>query len=136
MAELTSGQLAQQRAQSAAVKNFARQMLTDHTALDLRGNSLASQAGITPTLPDSTLPQQNARDEAALEAAGSGSAFDRVYVAQQVAAHQRTLALVDASLGIAQNAALKAALQSEVRPRISTHLQQAQALQRQVGTAP
>ena len=45
-----------------------------------------------------------------LQAAAAGTAFDRAYVAQQVAAHRRTLALVDTSIARAQNAALRTML--------------------------
>ena len=48
--EIAAGQLAQQRAQDAAVKSFAQQMVSEHTALDTRGNALATQAGMpTPS---------------------------------------------------------------------------------------
>ncbi|HET7458725.1 MAG TPA: DUF4142 domain-containing protein [Gemmatimonadaceae bacterium] len=136
LGEINAGQLAQQRAQSSAVKSFAQQMVTDHTTLDTRGSALAASARITPALPDSTLPKSNAQDLSTLQGATAGTAFDRAYVGQQVAAHQRTLALVEASIGLARNAALKQMLQSEVRPRVAAHLQMAQDLQRTVGTAP
>ena len=133
--EIQAGTLAQQRATNSAVKSFAQQMVTEHTTLDQRGNALAQQAGIAPALPDSTLPNQQRQEASQLQGA-TGSGFDRAYIAQQVAAHQRTLALVDASIPIAQNAQLKTMLQSEVRPRVAAHLQTAQNLQRQVGTSP
>jgi len=133
--EIQAGTLAQQRATNAAVKRFAQQMVTDHSALDQRGNTLAQQARISPALPDSALPQQQAQEATALQQA-TGAAFDRAYMAQQVAAHQRTLALVDASIPVASAAALRTMLQSEVRPRVAEHLRTAQELQRQVGTAP
>jgi putative membrane protein len=133
--EIQAGTLAQQRATNGSARSFAQQMVTDHTALDARGRALASQAGITPALPDSTLPRQNMADMASLQSQ-SGAAFDRAYLAQQVTAHQRTLALVDASIPMAKNAALRTMLQSEVRPRVADHLRMAQQLQGQVGTAP
>ena len=135
LGEIRAGTAAQQRATNSAVRSFAQQMITEHTALDQRGNALASQAGIAPALPDSMLPRQHATELATLQGA-SGAAFDRAYMAQQVMAHQRTLALVDASIPMASNAALRTMLQSEVRPRVADHLRHAQQLQTQVGTAP
>jgi len=135
LGEIRAGTLAQQRASSQAVRGFASQMVTDHTALDQRGNSIAQSAGITPSLPNNTLPEQNTTDVSALQGQ-SGAAFDRAYIAQQVVAHQRTLALVDASLPLVQTAALRTALQNEVRPRVAEHLRMAQQLQTQVGTSP
>ena len=133
--EIRAGTLAQQRASSQAVRSFASQMVTDHTALDERGNAIAQSAGITPTLPYTALQVLNASDLAALQGQ-SGAAFDRAYIAQQVLAHQRTLSLVDTSLPIVKTEALRAALQNEVRPRVADHLRMAQQLQTQVGTAP
>ncbi|MDF1502762.1 DUF4142 domain-containing protein [Roseisolibacter sp. H3M3-2] len=69
----------------------------------------------------------------AMSAGGGASAFDRAYVAQQVAAHARTLALVDAAIARGENAELKTALQSQVRPAVAAHLEEARALQARVG---
>jgi predicted outer membrane protein len=69
----------------------------------------------------------------ALNAAGSGSAFDRLYMASQVMDHQRTLAIVDASINAAQRPELRAMLQNQVRPPVAMHLQQAQSLSARVG---
>jgi len=64
---------------------------------------------------------------------GSPNAFDRAYVAQQVTAHARTLALVDAAISRAQQAELRTMLESQVRPSVAAHLQQAQQLQQRLG---
>ena len=45
----------------------------------------------------------------------------------------RTLALVDAAIERAQNAELRAMLQTEVRPRVASHLDAARALQQRLG---
>jgi putative membrane protein len=135
LGEIQAGTLAQQRATDAGTRTFAQQMVTEHTALDQRGNALATSAGITPALPNDALPQQQAQETAMLQQA-TGAAFDRAYLAQQVAAHQRTLALVDASIPMASAEALRTMLTSEVRPRVADHLRMAQELQRKVGTAP
>jgi len=129
--EITAGNLAQQRAQNAATRDFAKQMVNEHTALDLRGSTL----GAAPALPDSALPQLQQQELTQLQQA-TGAAFDRAYLTQQVAAHQRTLALVDAAIPLAQDASVRTMLQNEVRPRVASHLQKAQDLLRQVGSAP
>lgn len=133
LGEIQAGQLAQQRAVNAQVKAFATQMVTDHTALDQQGTALAQQLGITPTLPDSTLPRQQQAEMAVLTAR-TGAAFDQAYVAQQVVAHQRTLALVDASITLATRTQVRTMLQNQVRPAVVMHLQMAQQLQTTVGT--
>jgi predicted outer membrane protein len=65
---------------------------------------------------------------------GRANAFDRAYLAQQVIAHARTLALVDAAIARGTQAELKTMLQSQVRPKVAQHLQQAQELQRKTGS--
>ena len=61
------------------------------------------------------------------------SAFDRTYIAGQVADHVRTLAIIDASMKVVQDQALKDMLQNTVRPMVVMHLQSAQAIQTRIG---
>lgn len=148
VAEIQAGTLAQQRARDADVRAFAARMVTEHTALDQQGDSLASRLGVTAALPDSALPQLATQAMTTLTAAGDtttaaaamprdstagGASFDRAYVAQQVTDHQRTLALVDAAIARAQNADLRSALQSQIRPRVAAHLDEARQLQQRLG---
>jgi putative membrane protein len=127
--EIMAGTMAQQRATDPAVRSFAEMMVSQHTRLDREGNALAQQIGVTPALPDSTLPQVQRAELDSLRAATVGTAFDRRYVEQQVIAHQRTLELVDATIPTAQHAELKTALRSQIRPVVSRHLTQARELQ-------
>lgn len=127
--EIQAGTLAQQSARDSAVRAFAERMVREHTTLDERGTALAQQNGVTPALPDSTLPQMQAAELRTL----SGAEFDRAYVDHQVMAHRRTLALVDAAIARGSNAALKTALQSEVRPAVAEHLEMAVQLQQRLG---
>jgi hypothetical protein len=48
---------------------------------------------------------------------------------QQVAAHQRTLEVVDAGLPKVKDAQVKTALESQVRPAVARHLAQAREIQ-------
>lgn len=135
LGEIRESNLAQQKASSAAVRSYAAQMVAEHTALDQKGTAIAQSESIVLALPNTTLQQQNQADVATLEGQ-SGAAFDRAYIAQQIAAHQRVLAMIDASSSIVKSSALRAALQDEVRPRVAEHLRMAQQLQTQVGSAP
>jgi putative membrane protein len=127
--EIVAGTYAQEHATDPSVKAFAMMMVSEHTKLDEEGNRLGQQIHATSTLPDSTLTQILRADSSALHAAADGPAFDRTYISQQVAAHQRTLDVVDASLPRAKNAQLKTALQSQVRPAVTRHLAQARQIQ-------
>jgi len=51
----------------------------------------------------------------------------------QVDVHERTLALVDAFIAKAQQAALRTALQNDIRPHIVVHLAAAQELKARIG---
>jgi putative membrane protein len=90
-------------------------------------SSGAPTAGTTPVTGDTTSRAPGAMG-------GMASDFDRAYVAQQVAAHARTLALVDAAVQRAQQAELRTMLESQVRPSVAAHLQTAQQLQQRLGT--
>jgi len=109
-------------------------MVADHSALDAQGNALAASQGIAPALPDSTLPRVQSTEMSNLNLTATGSSFDRTYISQQIADHQRTLALLDASIALAQNAQLKTFLQNTVRPGVVMHLQMAQSIQARIGS--
>ncbi len=133
LGEIQAGQVAQQRASDVEVQAFAQRMITEHTTLDQEGTALAQQLAVTPVLPDSNLPRLQQQELAQLSAVPAGGAFDQQYIAQQITAHQRTLALVDASIERAQAAELRAALQSRVRPHVAAHLETAQDIQGRIG---
>jgi putative membrane protein len=88
--EIQSSQLAQQRSQSPAVRDFAQMMVTDHTNTTRQLTAAAQAAGMGPVAP-ALLPMQ-ARMIAQLRAAPAGG-FDRTYLDQQVQAHQMALSL-------------------------------------------
>jgi putative membrane protein len=130
--EVQAGQLAVQRASDAEVKAFAAMMVADHTTLDVTGTALATQLGITPAVPNTVLPSQQDREMSQLSLV-TGNSFDKNYIAQQVVAHTRTLAIVDAAIPEAQQAALRTLLQSQVRVRVAAHLAQAQQIASRIG---
>ena len=131
--EIQAGQFAGQRATDAEVKAFAGMMVVDHTTLDITGAALATRLGMMPTAPNTLLQSQQDREMSQLLLA-TGTSFDKSYIAQQVVAHTRTLAIVDAAIPEAQQAAVRTLLQSEVRTRVAAHLAQAQRLAARVGS--
>jgi putative membrane protein len=134
LGEITAGTVASTKAADAEVKAFATQMVNDHTTLDAQGNALAASLAITPVLPDNQLPTLIAAESDTLNTTPAGNSFDRVYMASQVRDHVRTLALIDASILIAQDAQLRALLQNVARPSVAMHLQMAQTIQARIGT--
>jgi putative membrane protein len=88
--EIQSSQLAQSRARSPAVRDFAQMMIADHTNTTRQLTAAAQASGMGPVAP-ALLPMQ-ARMMDQLRAAPADG-FDRVYLDQQVQAHQMALAL-------------------------------------------
>jgi putative membrane protein len=123
MAEVEFGKLAQQKAQSAAVKDFALRMIEDHSKANDRLTSIAKEAGIA--VPDELDPEHQAmRDRLG---ALSGAEFDLVYLEGQVADHQQTVQLLEYEIGSGQHVALKS-LAAESLPVVLQHLQSAQSI--------
>ncbi len=126
-AEIVAGQLAIQRGVTGDVKLFATSMVAEHTALDATVDGVARQLQITPTVPNDELAKlQNA--EISQMSGFSGITFSFHYMSVQITAHERTLTLVDAFIAKAQQAALRNALQNDVRPHIVAHLAAAQQI--------
>lgn len=92
MFEIESAELAQEMGSSQAVKDFAAMMIEDHTAAteDLKTAAAAAQPALT-VAPELSAEQQAQLD--ALRQAGDG--FDALYKEQQIAAHEKALALLE-----------------------------------------
>jgi len=75
-AEVKLGQLAQDKGSNQAVKDFGKQMVTDHSAANDELKSIASGKGIT--LPDTL----NSKDQALYDRLSkmSGDQFDKAYI--------------------------------------------------------
>jgi len=130
--EIVTGQIAAQRATDALVKAFATTMVTEHTTLDTEGGLLAVQLGLAPELPDAALPSRQSAEASQLSGL-SGAAFDRAFIAQQVTAHERTLAIIDGFVAKATRAPLRSLLETQVRPHIVQHLTMVQQLRTRIG---
>jgi len=96
--EIETSKLAESKSENAAIKKFAKQMITAHN--DSTAKLKAAAASATPVImPDATLTPAQQAKLSALQAQ-SGAAFDAAYATEQVAAHQATL---DALKGYAAN---------------------------------
>jgi putative membrane protein len=123
MAEVQAAQLAQQRANSPQIKDFASRMITDHTQANTELQQIAQQESIT--LP----PQPTGKDAAAAKKLSglNGAAFDKAYSQDQLSDHQQVVALFRKEASSGQDQALKAFAQKTL-PILQQHLQMAQAL--------
>jgi putative membrane protein len=132
--DIDAGKLALSKAKSPDVKTFAQLMVTDHSGVNKAATELVQKLHVTPeSNPTSQSLQQGGDDNLAALSKLSGSAFDRAYVAHEVAYHQAVLNAVDTTLiPSAQNAELKALL-VKVRPAFVAHLEHAKRLQDELG---
>lgn len=128
-AEIHEAQLALSVSRDPRVRNFARQMITDHSRLNVAMMHLTSRLGITPTQsPASRNIQVTARQAYSQLSALRGSAFNRTYVNHQVTTHTRLLNGMNRYLiPNARNPQLRSAL-LQARPTIAVHLQHARGL--------
>jgi putative membrane protein len=132
--DIDAGKLAQSKAQSPGVKEFAQRMITDHSAVNKAATELVQKLHVTPE-PNATsdsLKKGGDENLAKLKTL-SGTAFDKAYIDHEVAYHQAVLNALDKTLiPSAQNAELKALL-VKVRPAFVAHLDMAKELQAKSG---
>ena len=132
--DIDAGDYAQAHASSDEVKAFARQMVTDHTAVNKSATDLAGRLHLAPE--DNATAQSLRRggdDNVANLKTLSGPALDRAYVDHEVAYHEAVLEALDGTLiPSASNADLKA-LMVKVRPAFVAHLDHAKMLQAKLG---
>ena len=128
--DIDAGVLAEARGASAEVKAFGKQMANDHKGVNASAVELVTRLKVTP--------EDNPTSQA-LKAGGdknlvtlkslSGAAFDKAYIANEVAYHQQVLDAVDKVLiPSAKNGELKALL-VKVRPAFVSHLEHAKHVQ-------
>jgi len=123
--EIESSKLAATAASSAAVKKFAAQMITAHTASTAKLKT--TTAALSPAVtPDDTLSadQQSKLDSLKGQ---NGPAFDSAYASAQVDAHQKTLDALKNYSASGDNAQLKT-LANGMIPTVSAHLNLAKGL--------
>ena len=112
--DVAAARQALQISHNRAVRDFAQTMVRDHEAVNRQAVALVTRLHVTPA-PNPTSAALNSQAAATLHRLSTlrGAAFDRAYVANEVAYH-RTVngALRDTLIPAAQNAELKTLLQS------------------------
>lgn len=122
MAEVQLGKLALQRASSQQVRDYAQQMIDEHTKVNQELMALAKQKGVTPP---KTIGQKYQAVQAKLSKL-SGSEFDKAYMNEAgVKAHAQQEALFSQQAKKGQDPDLKA-FAAKVLPTVQEHLQEAQ----------
>jgi len=129
MFEIESSKLAVKQAQSADVKQFAEQMITDHTKASQELMGAVKASGETYEIPAMLDKEHGAKIEKLNSA--SGADFDKMYVDEQVAAHKDALALMKAYSEGGDQENLKAHAQ-KTEPVIQMHYEHVQELDKKV----
>ena len=115
--DVTAAKHALAKSHNKAVRAFAEEMMRDHTAVNDQALALVKKLGVTPQ--DNATSQSLSTGAAAEQtklAAVSGSAYDKAYVANEVAYHKTVNgALSDTLIPSAQNAQLKSLLETGLK---------------------
>jgi putative membrane protein len=128
--EIAEGKLAQTKATNAQVKSFARQLVTDHTAMLNEGNSFAKKNNITPDSTKSDVQDLEKDAQSGMQDLNSkakGADWDKEFVEHEIDGHQKVLKTLQQAQNSTQNAQLKDMLQ-KAEQKVQAHLQKAQAL--------
>jgi putative membrane protein len=115
--DIEAGKQALTITKNKAVKEFAESMVRDHTAVNKQALDLVKKLGVKPEDNDTSkaLTKAAAEKRASL-AKLSGSAFDKAYVANEIAYHKTVNSALETTLiPSANNAELKSLLQTGLK---------------------
>jgi len=132
--DIDAGKLAKSKGHSKDVKQFAQQMITDHSSVNKSATDLVKKLHVKPE-PNETSDslKKGGNDNLASLKKLKGAEFDKAYVNHEVDYHQSVLDAMDKTLiPSARNAELKALL-VKVRPAFVAHLDHAKHIQSQLG---
>jgi len=128
MAEVKMGQLAQEKGQSDAVKDFGKRMVDDHTKTNDELKSTVGQENLR--LPNNL----SAHDQATYDRLSklSGAEFDKAYARDMVMDHKKDIAEFKQEANNGQDPQIKN-FASQTLPVLQDHLKQAEDMMQQVG---
>jgi len=133
---VTLSEMADKRAQSDLVKNYARTITTANPSLDAKIQSVAKTKGIdlasaAPQTEEHKSMNERMKGEAALLGSLEGDAFDKEYMTLVTNTQQSVLNLLKASKGSAKDPEAKQ-LMNELTSTIQTRLKTAQNIMSKV----
>jgi putative membrane protein len=123
MAEVALSKIAGEKATDPKVKEFAKQMITDHSKANDELKTLASSKNIT--LPSA--PNEEKQKAAADLGGKSGSDFDKAYIAQMKKDHDQTVKLFEDAQKEVKDMELKAFIDKTL-PVIKAHAEHVKSL--------
>ena len=128
--DIDAGKLAESKGSTKDVKDFAKQMVTDHSGVNQQAVALVTKLKVTPEDNPTSQALKKGGEENLKNLNGlKGTAFDKAYIDHEVAYHQQVLDAIDKVLiPSAKNEELKALI-VKVRPAFVAHLEHAKMIQ-------
>ncbi|HEY5105243.1 MAG TPA: DUF4142 domain-containing protein [Caulobacteraceae bacterium] len=126
MYEIAAAKIAMQKSTNPAIKKFAQQMVHDHSASTAKLKGLLAQPGMTATPPT----DMDERRKGMLNnlTMAKPADFDKLYIDQQVAAHDEALTLFKGYADHGDNDALKG-FAASTTPVIQSHRDMAKQIE-------
>ncbi|MBO1765464.1 DUF4142 domain-containing protein [Allobranchiibius sp. GilTou38] len=122
LAEIAIGQLAMTHSSSAAVRTLAQKTMSDHMAAKAKLTTVAANLG----LPLPSAPNAMQQAQAAQLKGLTGSSFDQLYLRDQVAGHETSIAGTDTEIRTGSSATVVSYARGYL-PVAQMHLRMAQA---------
>ncbi len=115
--DVEAGKQALAKTKNKAVKEFAENMVRDHTAVNKQALDLVKKLGVKPEDNDTSKALTKAAEAKRADLAKlSGAAFDKAYVANEIAYHKTVNGALETTLiPSASNAELKSLLQTGLK---------------------
>lgn len=132
--ELEQARIAQKKATSVRVREFADTIIHDHSDARDRAERVSRALGFTAAeSPVQRQLQANASSSLAKITAARAADFDSIYIGEQVTMHQQALDIIDRQLMPTARSSDLQSLVIELRPLIEHHLNEAKELQKSIG---
>ena len=121
--DIATGSLAASKATNTDAKAFGAMLARDHKGVQKQGRDLAKKLGVTPTPVAADFALKKDYNQTMKQLAGlSGAAFDKAFLAHEVAYHKAVIdAVTNAFLPAIKNAELKAFVE-KVAPAFQAHM--------------
>ena len=122
--EIQLGELAQQKSETAAVRDYGQMLVDDHTANNQKATALAQSLGAE--VPEA--PSEKAQQTYQQLQNVSGAQFDEAFISEMLLGHQTAIDLFTAQVDGGDNDQVEQ-YASETLPALNKHLQEARDLQ-------
>ena len=128
--EVEAGELAQDKATNARVREYATMMVADHGRALREAATVMDSAALATPVGQPAVDAQVLREQAmnTLRRTSKGPAFDSTYMAMMVTGHQDVLARLETMKGTGSSDPAHTQLQNSIE-MVRTHLERAQEIQ-------